>query len=135
MKDVLSDIEQYSEHMTISNVITYFSRKGIIITKSMIQNHVRDGLLPPPVNKRHYTHKHITSLALITVLKNVYEMTVIKSVLAPLTDSEGIPIHIYRTFINKMQLYLPQAVKTEADTLTLMLCSSEIKNEVISRLK
>ena len=139
MQDILHDIRQYSHHLTISQVVTFFDRKGLIITRSMIQNYVRDGLLPPPVNKRHYTHKHLATLALIVKLKTVYEMPHIKALLQPLMDNEGLPLEIYHQCIQgtegfRFQQDLQQGFE-HMDTLVLMAHSIDLKDEVIRRLQ
>ena len=131
MQDILNDIHQYNHQLTISQVVTLFERKGFIITKSMIQNYVRDGLLPPPLNKRHYTHKHLTVLALVTQLKTVYELADIKSALSPLMDSEGISLEMYKEFIQKSNKL---EFKETIDTLTLMAHSVDLKFEALKRL-
>ena len=103
MTDILQDISQYNQQISISQVVTFFNRKGLTLTKSMIQNYVRDGLLPPPVNKRYYTPKHMAALALIARLKTVYDLPSIKAALTPLMDNEGIPLELYRQYIQKTQ--------------------------------
>lgn len=132
MQDVLQDIHQYNHHFTISQVVTFFERKGLVITKSMIQNYVRDGLLPPPVNKRYYTHKHLAVLSLVVKLKTVYEIAEIIKVLRPLMDSEGIPLEVYRECIRESSnVSLPQNV----GVLALMAHSIDVKDEVLLQLK
>ena len=132
MKDILADIHQYSHNLTISQVVSFFERRGITITRSMIQNYVRDGLLPPPLNKRHYTHKHLAVLALTATLKTVYEMPEIRTALAPLTDKEGIPIEKYKELLNKVE---GLSISAETDALTIMAYSAGLKSEAIRRLK
>ena len=119
MQDILRDISQYTKQFTISQVVTFFDRKGLLITKSMIQNYVRDGLLPPPSNKRYYTHKHLATLALITKLKTVFEMSDIKAAMSPYIDNEGVPLEIFRN--------LPE-------TLAIMAQSVGLKDEALRRL-
>jgi len=125
MRDILHDIQQYNSQLTISQVVTFFERKGVTVSKSMIQNHVRDRLLPPPVNKRHYTHKHLAALAVISVLKTVYEMADIKTALMPLIDNEGISLTAYQSIINKTIAY---------EVILLMVQSADLKNEALRRL-
>ena len=128
MQDILHDIHQYNHHLTISQVVTFFDRKGRKITKSMIQNYVRDGLLPPPVNKRRYTHNHLATLALIDELKSVFEMIHIKSVLLPLMEENGIPLEVYGECVQKTQS-LP--LHDGLDKLALMAHSVDLKNIAI----
>lgn len=133
MTDILQDIHQYSHNFTISQVVTFFERKGISLTRSMIQNYVRDGLLPSPVNKRHYTHKHLAVLALICGLKSVYEMTDIKTVIVPLIDGEGISLEVYKRYID--QAAQLSASLNPPNTLALMACSAGLKESVLRKLE
>lgn len=132
MRNILFDIHQYSQHFTISQVIKFFERKGLTITKSMIQNYVRDGLLPPPVNKRQYTHKHLAVLALACELKTVYEMSDVKRALLPLMDNEGIPLEVYQKYIQKSEEGPLQGTQ---DPLLIMIHSVDLKNEAIKKLQ
>ena len=132
MKNILQDIHQYSQSFTISQVIKFFQRKSLTITKSMIQNYVRDGLLPPPVNKRQYTHKHLAVLALVCQLKTVYEMSDVKAALLPLMDGEGIPLEVYREYIQKSG---EEPLHGVQDPLLIMIHSVDLKNEAIERLR
>jgi len=139
MQDILQDIQQYNSQLTISQVVTFFGRKGLTVTKSMIQNYVRDGLLPPPINKRHYTHKHLAALALIDSLKTVYEMTAIKTVLLPFMDDEGIPLELYRECIRKTGEMATSWQENVApvfsgENLFLMAHSVDLKDEALERL-
>lgn len=52
-----------------------------IITKTMINNYVKHGVIKPPLNKK-YNKEHIASLFVIFVLKEVYSMNDIKRLLA-----------------------------------------------------
>lgn len=131
MQNILKDLQQYSQKLTISQVMTFFERKGLTITRSMIQNHVRDGLIPPPLGKRYYTHKHIAALVLITKLKTVYEMNHIKAVIAPLMDEEGLPLEVYYDCINKTE-ELP--THKNLNTLVLMAHSVDLKEEALIRV-
>ena len=95
MNDPLSDIHHYSPTMTIAQVIKFCEKKDIPLSRAMIQNYIRDGLLPPPT-KRQYTHKHLAALAVISRLKTVYDIPAIRDVIAPHLDGEGLPLDVYR---------------------------------------
>jgi len=131
MLDILHDIHQYSQNFKISQVITFFERKGVFITRSMIQNYVRDGLLPPPIAKRQYSHKHLAVLALVDALKKVYEMSDIKTVLLPLIDNEGIELDVYRELIRETAALPPPK---GLSPLLMMLHSVDVKKEALDRL-
>ena len=133
MQNILQDIHQFNPQLSISNMLKLLERKGVILSKSMVQNYVRDGLLPPPVNKRYYTHKHLAALTLINSLKTVYEMSDIKTVLVPLMDQEGIPLDKYYGYIQKTN-ELNNIYETD-NLLLLMLYSVDIKLKVLRRLQ
>ena len=100
MTDPLNDIHHYSPTLTIAQVIKFCDKKALPLSRPMIQNYIRDGLLPPP-NKRMYTHKHLAALVMINRLKTVYDMPAIKEALTPHMDDEGLPIETYRWLIRK----------------------------------
>ncbi len=52
-----------------------------IITKTMINNYVKHGVLKPPVNKK-YNREHMASLFVIFTLKQVYSMNDIKKLIS-----------------------------------------------------
>ena len=104
--DPLSDIRHYAPTLGISQVLKFCEKKELGITRGMIQNYIRDGLLPPPVNKRQYTHNHLAALVLIDRLKTVFDIPTIQSVLVPFMDSHGIPIETYANLMQKIELLL-----------------------------
>ena len=103
MTDPLSDIHHYSPTMTIAQVIKFCEKKSLPLSRPMIQNYIRDGLLPPPVNKRLYTHKHLAALAMICRLKTVCDIPAVKEALAPHMDGEGLPIETYKWLVQRQK--------------------------------
>ena len=103
MTDPLHDIRHYSPTLTISQVVQFCAKKGLPLTRPMIQNYIRDGLLPPPVNKRFYTHKHLAALVMISRLKAVYDIPAIKAALFPHMDAEGLPLEMYRWLMDRQK--------------------------------
>lgn len=79
-----------SDELTISQVVKFFERQGRSFTKTMIQNYVRVGVLPPPVDKRYYTKDHLVLLTLIDNLKSIYSLDEIKSVLEPIRNDPDV---------------------------------------------
>jgi len=73
-RDLLGNIMSYNDSMTISQVVKFFERQGVVFTKSMIQHYVRVGVLPPPEDKRRYTRYHLLLLAVIERLKGIYSL-------------------------------------------------------------
>ncbi len=77
-------IATLSDELTISQVVKFFEKQGKSFTKTMIQNYVRVGVLPPPLDKRYYTKDHLILLTLIDNLKEIYSLEKIKDVLLPI---------------------------------------------------
>lgn len=78
------------DELTISQVVKFFEKQGKTFTKTMIQNYVRVGVLPPPLEKRYYTRNHLIFLTLIDSLKNVYSLEEIKTILTPVRNNPDI---------------------------------------------
>ena len=91
----LEDLRHFSPAMTIAQVLKFFQRKQLAITRPMIQNYIRDGLVPPPMDGRIYTHQHIATLALVAELKTVFDMPTIKEALQPHMGPQGISLEDY----------------------------------------
>jgi DNA-binding transcriptional MerR regulator len=90
MPDEIPDMPLYMEQLT-----TYFDNRHKllkrtedekILTKSMINNYTKEGLLMAPVRKK-YESRHIILLSLIYSLKNILSLQDIKSLLAPVLNS------------------------------------------------
>ena len=132
MTNPLSDIRHYSPRLTISQLIKFFEKKEMSLTRGMVQNYIREGLLPPPVEKRFYTHKHIAALVMICKLKTVFDIPTIRKTLVPLMDDEGLPLELYSSFIGKIPNLLDmilEAMKLHNNGLLLMLLIAELKNQ------
>jgi DNA-binding transcriptional MerR regulator len=139
MNDPLYDIRHYSPTMTISQVLKFCEKKGLDISRAMIQNYIRDGLLPPPVKKRLYTHKHLAALVMIVHLKAVFDMPVIHKVLGPYIDDEGLPLEIYSNLFEKLHILTQEweglvsrvLANEDAGTLLTMCFTAGLKLRVI----
>jgi len=86
-KDKQIKIVTLSDELTISQVVKFFEKQGRNFTKTMIQNYVRVGVLPPPIDKRYYTKDHLILLTLIDNLKEIYSLEEIKAVLLPIAKN------------------------------------------------
>jgi len=85
--DDLKDLRNYTA-FSVSQVVAYFERHGIAITKTTIQNYVKIGLLPPADSKKRYTRRHVMLLKIITDMKRCHSLERIKGLLAPLESPE-----------------------------------------------
>ena len=78
MLNVLNNLENYNNEMTISQVVAFFERQGVLFTKTMIQNYVKVLVLPAPHNRRYYKKEHLMLLVMINSLKDIYSLDEIK---------------------------------------------------------
>ncbi len=62
-----------------------------VITKTMINNYVKHGVLKPPVNKK-YNKEHIARLIVICIIKKVYSINDINSLIKLALETSGIEI-------------------------------------------
>lgn len=83
-------IATLSDELTISQVVKFFEKQGRSFTKTMIQNYVRVGVLPPPIDKRYYTRNHLILLTLIDNLKAIYSLEEIRTLLEPVRNNPEI---------------------------------------------
>ena len=130
MTNPLSDIRHYSPKLTISQLIKFFEKKEMNLTRGMVQNYIRDGLLPPPVDKRFYTHKHIAALVVICKLKTVFDIPTIQKTLVPLMDDEGLPLEVYSQMFDKIPNLLAKILDAKEllnDDMLRMFLTAELK--------
>ena len=109
----LPDIDLYMDQ-----VVTYLRRQlalfqddseASLVTRSIINNYVKDGIVPRPVNKR-YAREQLSALMMACVLKRVLPMQQVKQLLRP-GDQES-----YAAF----SLGLKKALSREAEALERM---------------
>lgn len=72
MDQVISVLERY--------LTTFFPQEEKCITSTMINNYVKQRLLPPPENKR-YAKKHLAYLFMISILKRFMQLSEISTLL------------------------------------------------------
>jgi DNA-binding transcriptional MerR regulator len=128
MNDPLSDIRHYSPTMTISQVIKFCEKKQMSISRAMIQNYIRAGLLPPPRDKRFYTHKHLAVLAMTDCLKTVFDIPTIQKALSPHMDDEGLSLDIYAQLMDGLKNFSDKW--NSNSNLFTMACAAELKRTV-----
>ena len=82
----MPDIDLYMDQ-----VVTYLRRQlalfqdeneASLVTRSIINNYVKDGIVPRPVNKR-YAREQLSALIMACVLKRVLPMQQVKQLLRP----------------------------------------------------
>ena len=77
----LPDLELYMDQV-LSLAARYLEEEPRALTASMVNNYVKQGLLPPPVRKR-YSRLHLAELLMVCVLKSSLSMSDIAALLSP----------------------------------------------------
>ncbi|GBF32170.1 hypothetical protein DCCM_0361 [Desulfocucumis palustris] len=119
----MPDIDLYIEQLTSLIDVKLSGHKreknGKILTKTMVNNYTKAGLLMPPVNKK-YSRDHFILLILIYYLKNILSINDIGKLFSPILnniasrDDDVISLgEIYSTFL--------ELVKIEIDSFSLSL--------------
>ena len=96
-RNLLRDVMSYNDSMTISQVIKFFERQGVVFTKPMIQHYVRIGVIPPPEDKRRYTRLHLLMLSILEQLKGIYALDDIAPAFSGFTSADVL-IKLYQEF-------------------------------------
>lgn len=72
-----------------------------IITKTMINNYVKQNVIKPPVNKK-YNKEHVASLFVIFILKQVYSINDIKRLISLAIETSPIEM-AYNRFCSELE--------------------------------
>lgn len=72
-----------------------------LVTKTMINNYVKHGVIKPPVNKK-YSKEHTASLFVIFILKEVYSISDIKKLISLGIDTSPIE-QAYNRFCSELE--------------------------------
>lgn len=97
----IPDLEIYMDQLTtyLDKKLGFFCREGDapFVTKSMVNNYSKAGLLPPPLAKR-YSRVHVMALALVCQLKRLFSIQDLGKLLAPVAGEEETG-RLYRLFL------------------------------------
>lgn len=97
--DITKNLNNYADKFSLSQVINFFERHGIKFTKTMIQNYVRVGVLPPLAG-RYYGKNHLVFLAWTNTLKSSLGLREIGELFLPLYDLQpGELIEVYKLYL------------------------------------
>ena len=130
--DELPDIEVYMDQVItlINRYIGGMTPDGdTLITSSMINNYVKNGILPCPVKKR-YSRTHLSRLIIICILKPVLSITaigtLIDSLLKTRTEEEVLNFfceHYKETFsatAKNLSRYTQNTAKSENEVMEIL---------------
>ncbi|MCL2610148.1 MAG: DUF1836 domain-containing protein [Defluviitaleaceae bacterium] len=94
--NIMDSFSKYHSKLHLSQIILFFERHGISFTKTMIQNYVRIGLLPPLYEKRYYVKEHVILLFFIDSLKSILSLEELKLIFVDVDDLEN----LYEMFVS-----------------------------------
>lgn len=96
--DELPAFELYMDQVIgLLNQYLVIIKDSEAITKNMINNYVKMKIIPAPVKKK-YSRIHIAYLVLVCMLKQVFSISMIKSILSTDADEEQFA-KIYNSFV------------------------------------
>lgn len=112
----IPDIDLYMEQLTSFMDSRLENQKrndqDKVLTKTMINNYTKAGLVMPPINKK-YNKRHVILLILIYYLKNILSISDIKSLFGPVLNNISTPEDdlisledIYSTFLEVKDIEL-----------------------------
>ena len=128
--DRLPEIYLYMDQVLtyMKKQLHFYERDGdtTLLTSSMINNYVKDGVLPRPAQKK-YSREHLALLTVICMLKNVLSIQDIASLLKILLISAS-PSEMYNRFCGAQTAALKEVCgrirssgKSEADLTRLAI--------------
>lgn len=102
------------------------------LTSSMINNYVKDGVMPRPVKKK-YNREHLTVLLIICMLKSVFTMPQIRALVEQLSRFDSSE-ELYASFQRMQQISLHRAADRvrnadETDNMQRCLLAMELALE------
>lgn len=100
LDQVVGYLEKYLEQYNVN-------KDDKIITKTMINNYVKQGIMPAP-EKKKYSRKHIAYLIVICVLKQIYSINDIGKLIALTIQSFEIN-KAYNSFCANLELSMKNA--------------------------
>ena len=105
----------YMDQVILVLQTAFPDEKERILTASMVNNYVKQGLIPAPEKKR-YTNDHVARLVMVTVLKRVLPMSEIAQTIEVLIKAYGIE-EGYDLFCQRLEDMLQQAFKGERQVI------------------
>lgn len=129
-KIILIDENKYPNfNLYIDQVLQFMTINypSIPVSKSLIKNYVKDGILFPPI-KRKYTKEHLILIVLASILSKSLEPDKLKSFLSPLAEKceKGSPKDLHLIY-NELYLISPDILSIQ-DKMTDQVTRLSEKN-------
>lgn len=111
-REEIPDLEIYMDQLTtyLDRRLGFYNREeGVpFVTRSMVNNYSKAGVLPPPVSKR-YNRVHVMVLSLVCQLKRLFTIQDLGRLLAPTGGEEQGADALYRLFLTAQRQAFEEA--------------------------
>jgi len=107
----MDQVVSFVEESLISLFPSKDDNEDKVVTKTMINNYVKHGILTPPINKK-YNRTHLARLIVICILKQVYSINDINSLITLALETSGIEIS-YNKFCILVERAIDSTFKKE----------------------
>ena len=107
----MDQVVSFVEESLINLLPSKDDKDDKVITKTMINNYVKHGILNPPINKK-YDKAHLARLIVICILKQVYSINDIDSLISLAIKTSGIEIS-YNKFCMLVEKCIDSTFKKE----------------------
>jgi len=87
----MDQVVSFVEESLTTLISSKDNKKDKVVTKTMINNYVKNGILNPPTNKK-YNKTHLARLNVICMLKQVYSINDINSLIKLALETSGIEV-------------------------------------------
>ena len=125
MDQVISVSEKYLSALKVG--------EKSLITPSMINNYVKNGVIPPP-NMKKYTRDHLAAIIIICSLKQTMEITDISVIINKITENRGMEqtfdsfAEIYESNFSSLVISADTASREKGESLYTIM----VENAIIS---
>ena len=118
--DDIPDMELYMEQLTgFMDEMLRSNTRGEddkILTKAMINNYTKNGLLPPP-EKKKYKRDHLIMLIYIYYMKNVLSINDIRKLVKPLLDDDVDSERLFEIYKKTFEMEKPEYFNIESSVI------------------
>ena len=118
--DDIPDIEMYMEQLTsfMDEQLggNLRNKEDKVLTKNMINNYTKNGLLPPP-DKKKYNQNHLILLIYIYYMKNVISIEDIRKLMKPLLDGSMYSDRLYEVYEKTFEMEKPEYFNIVSSTV------------------
>lgn len=127
--DIFKNIDKLKEYLLISNVVDFFGRYDIHFTKNIINNYLKQDLLPDLHNKKYYTRKHLYFLYFISIYRDLYSLEDTGKLVFLIDEKIGVE-NFYEIYMKNIQSFneLNNSYLEKGKELSLVVNDKEIEN-------